>query len=79
MQHQLRNAFVVITLFASGCATRPQPLTIHEQGIFAIGGTVITAPGTFDPIKQGGCNTRDDTPPVLPQIPELAFGVSVRS
>lgn len=25
-----------------------QPLTIEEQGSFAVGGTVITAPGTFD-------------------------------
>ncbi|MBX3254878.1 MAG: alpha/beta fold hydrolase [Chitinophagaceae bacterium] len=28
------------------------PLMIEEQGSFAIGGTVITNPGTFDPIKR---------------------------
>lgn len=28
------------------------PLTIQEQGSFAIGGTVIQAPGSFDPRKQ---------------------------
>src|SRR6266568_5095532 len=28
------------------------PLTIQEQGSFAVGGTVIKSPGTFDPIKQ---------------------------
>lgn len=29
------------------------PLMIQEQGSFAVGGSVTTAPGTFDPIKQG--------------------------
>jgi hypothetical protein len=29
---------------------------IQEQGSFAIGGSVITAPGTFDPIRQGASN-----------------------
>jgi len=29
---------------------------IQEQGSFAVGGSVITAPGTFDPIKQGAYN-----------------------
>jgi pimeloyl-ACP methyl ester carboxylesterase len=32
------------------------PLLIKEQGSFAVGGTVITAPGTFDPIKHGAFN-----------------------
>jgi hypothetical protein len=31
----------------------PAPLVIQEQGSFAVGGTVVTAPGTFDPIAQG--------------------------
>ena len=34
----------------------PPPLTIQQQGSFAVGGTVITAPGTFDPIRQGAYN-----------------------
>ena len=29
------------------------PLMIQEQGSFAVSGSVTTAPGTFDPIKQG--------------------------
>ncbi|WP_228432068.1 alpha/beta hydrolase [Chryseobacterium shigense] len=29
------------------------PLVIQEQGSFAVGGTVLKAAGTFDPIKQG--------------------------
>lgn len=31
-------------------------ITIQEQGSFAVGGTVITAPGTFDPIAHGAFN-----------------------
>lgn len=29
-----------------------KPLLIQDQGSFAIGGSVITNPGTFDPIKR---------------------------
>lgn len=32
-------------------AAKPGPLTIQEQGSFAVGGTVTTAPGSFDPRK----------------------------
>ncbi len=32
-------------------ASKPEPLVIQEQGSFAVGGTVVTAPGTFDPKK----------------------------
>ena len=35
---------------------QPEPLMIQEQGSFAVGGSVITAPGTFDPIRQGAYN-----------------------
>lgn len=44
----------VLPLAASDGAT--QPLVIEKQGSFAVGGTVITAPGTFDPIKHGAFN-----------------------
>jgi len=30
---------------------KPSPLVIQEQGSFTVGGTVTTAPGTFDPLK----------------------------
>jgi hypothetical protein len=30
---------------------KPAPLVIQEQGSFAVGGTVATEPGTFDPLK----------------------------
>ncbi|MES2893781.1 MAG: alpha/beta fold hydrolase [Bacteroidota bacterium] len=32
------------------------PPTIREQGSFAAGGTIVTAPGTFDAIKHGAFN-----------------------
>src|SRR5947209_20138706 len=43
-------------LFTSASAqetnkSKPEPLVIQEQGSFAVGGTVVAAPGTFDPRK----------------------------
>src|SRR5215207_6703130 len=32
-------------------ASKPEPLVIQDQGSFMVGGTVITAPRTFDPLK----------------------------
>lgn len=32
------------------------PLIIQKQGSFAVGGSVVTAPGTFDPLKHGAFN-----------------------
>jgi len=48
----------VVALSASALqnATQETALTIREQGSFAIGGSVVTAPGTFDPIAQGAYN-----------------------
>ena len=37
-----------------------EPLVIEEQGSFAVGGTVVTAPGTFDPIAQGAYTPTPD-------------------
>lgn len=41
---------------------KPAPLVIQEQGSFAVGGTVISEPGTFDPIKQGAYNPNGVSP-----------------
>jgi len=38
------------------------PLIIQEQGSFAAGGTVISEPGTFDPIKQGAYSPQGVSP-----------------
>lgn len=53
--------FAWLSLAAMGCSARatnrtsstPAPLVIEEQGSFAVGGTVVRAPGTFDAIRQG--------------------------
>ena len=36
---------------AAGADGKAEPLVIREQGSFTAGGTVVTAPGTFDPRK----------------------------
>lgn len=48
-------------LVATGCNTNDKSnenayISIQEQGSFAVGGTVITAPGEFDPIAHGAFN-----------------------
>lgn len=49
-------ALAVIILSASLCYGQKKPIVIQNRGSFAVGGTVITAPGTFDPIKHGAFN-----------------------
>jgi pimeloyl-ACP methyl ester carboxylesterase len=58
---------VAVGVSLMGCvATRPgsnaAPLVLREQGSFAVGGTVISEPGTFDPIKQGAYNPNGVSP-----------------
>lgn len=43
---------ITVSIIISSCASSKQ-LIIEEQGSFAVGGTIVTAPGTFDPIKHG--------------------------
>lgn len=50
-----------ISILVTACSSTKQTtgngkLLIKEQGSFAVGGTVVTAPGTFDPIKDGAYN-----------------------
>jgi len=49
----------MVGIILSSCSTTPEnaaipnnALVIQEQGSFAVGGTVITNPGTFDPYNQ---------------------------
>src|SRR5687768_10975419 len=47
---------IAVGVIASACATtretgETRPLMIQQQGSFAAGGTVTTAPGTFNPLK----------------------------
>lgn len=43
-------------MLAQAAETAAGPLVIQQQGSFAVGGTIVTAPGTFDPIKHGAFN-----------------------
>ena len=50
-----------------------EPLVIQEQGNFSAGGTIITAPGTFDvkkPLDSAGQTYHGDHASVFYQIPE---------
>ena len=52
----LLPAFLAAGLLASApaaaqSAPKPEPLVMQDQGSFMVSGTVITAPGTFDPLK----------------------------
>jgi hypothetical protein len=38
---------------ATRTSSAPAPLIVQEQGSFAVGGTILTAPGAFDPVAQG--------------------------
>ncbi len=50
----MKYLFLVFTLiFIHPTFAQKRPLLIQEQGNFAVGGTVITNPGTYDPIKRG--------------------------
>jgi hypothetical protein len=56
---------------STGGTGKPEPLTIQEQGSFAVGGTVITNSGTFDPFKTSpaGQTFHGDHAYVFYQIP----------
>ncbi len=70
----LTLTFVGVSLSACAIADRsgkPAPLIIQEQGSFAVGGTVVTNPGTFDPVKMSpeGQTFHGDHAYVFYQIP----------
>ena len=75
-QKLFATLFLSTSLMWSGIAsaTESQPLIIEEQGSFSIGGTVITNPGTFDPIKRTpeGQTLHGDHASVFYQIPVKA-------
>ena len=64
---RLGLAWVLAAVVVGCAASRPnragtetEPLIVQEQGSFAVGGTVVTAPGTFDPIAQGAYTPTPD-------------------
>lgn len=47
----------ITAIFTTTCGNGDgKAITLSEQGSFAVGGTVVTQPGKFDPIKQGAFN-----------------------
>jgi Alpha/beta hydrolase family len=74
MKHnRSRSLFItaMMVLFFCSVYGQKQPIVIQEQGSFAVGGTVITNPGTFDPIKRTpeGQTFHSDHAYVFYQIP----------
>jgi hypothetical protein len=59
------------TAYFSQVQAQEKPLVIQQQGSFAAGGSVITRPGTFDPIKRGpeGQSLHGDHAYVFYQLP----------
>jgi len=66
--------FMVSCSSTKGIKEKQKPLLISEQGSFAVGGTVITIAGTFDPYKPTpeGQTFRGDHAYVFYQIPQKA-------
>lgn len=66
--------FLVIASLSSFATTKQKPLKIREQGSFAVGGTVITNPGTFNPYNQtpDGQTFHGDHAYVFYQVPVKA-------
>jgi hypothetical protein len=70
----LLSIFIVLTIgfpTVAQSTKRQNPILIQEQGSFAIGGTVITNPGTFDPTNptSAGQTLHGDHAYVFYQIP----------
>lgn len=74
MEMKNKNAFaiVLLTMILTQTYGQKKPIVIQDQGSFAVGGTVITNPGTFDPIKRTpeGQTFRGDHAYVFYQVPQ---------
>lgn len=75
----LTIAAVVASTLASACATAAaqggaEPIVIREQGSFAVGGKVVTNPGTYDAINRSpaGQTIHGDHAYVFYQVPARA-------
>jgi len=81
MRHTTIQCYSIVSLLllfttsiSAQKSTKQKPLLIDEQGSFAVGGTMITQPGTFDPYKptSDGQTLRGDHAYVFYQIPVKA-------
>lgn len=66
--------WILFAISISYAQSKQQPLMIQEQGSFAAGGTVITNPGTYDPVRRTpeGQTFRGDHAYVFYQVPVKA-------
>ena len=66
--------FLAIATLSSFAKSKEKPLIIQEQGSFAVGGKVITNPGTFNPYNQSpeGQTFHGDHAYVFYQVPAKA-------
>ncbi|MBX2947234.1 MAG: alpha/beta fold hydrolase [Cyclobacteriaceae bacterium] len=76
MKYNSSNLFIIATLLLTSFIgySQKKPMVIQEQGSFAVGGTVITNPGTYDNIKRTpeGQTFHGDHTYVFYQIPVKA-------
>jgi len=74
--NRMNVLLILLTVISltSSAKTKEKPLIIREQGSFAVGGTVITNPGTFNPYNQTpeGQTFHGDHAYVFYQIPVKA-------
>ncbi|HSI75884.1 MAG TPA: alpha/beta fold hydrolase, partial [Lunatimonas sp.] len=50
---------LLVTSLSAQKSNNLKPIVIKDQGSFTVGGSVVKAPGTFDPIKHGAFNPAD--------------------
>ena len=74
MNHKKTLAIAILIMMLTQTYGQRKPIVIQDQGSFAVGGSVITNPGRFDPIKRTpeGQTFRGDHAYVFYQIPEKA-------
>lgn len=89
MKTRLRKLFaalmlILVSVSLSACSVvqssgKLEPMVIEQQGSFAVGGTVLTNPGTFDPFKMSpeGQTLHGDHLYTFYQIPENARKLSL--
>lgn len=70
----LLGAAIASSMALAAPANQTRPLTIQDQGSFAVGGAVVNSPGTFDPLVEtsGGQTLHGDHARVFYQIPVKA-------
>src|SRR5690606_4483170 len=49
-------AFIIGIVWLVTACEQKRPIIIQDQGSFAVGGTVVTDSGTFDPVEHGAFN-----------------------